>query len=150
MPRISYQDIPEELFNVMRAIGDYLSKTSLDHQLLELVKYRVSQINACAYCLDMHYKEAIHAGETELRLHLLAAWRETDLFNDKEKAVLAFTDALTLVAQQHIEDTIYDTLSAYFSSSEIANLSLAIVEINSWNRLMKAFKFEAGHYQVHS
>ncbi len=148
MPRISYNEIAPELFTIMRRIGEYLSSTSLDHKLLELIKYRVSQINKCAYCIDMHYKEAIHAGESELRLHLSSSWKETDLFDDKEKAVLAFTEALTLVSEYDIDDEVYIPLTTYFSSSEIANLSLAIAEINSWNRLMKSFKFEAGLYKV--
>lgn len=148
MERISYSEIPNGLFGAMMKINEYLKKTTLENKLLELVKYYVSQINGCAYCIDMHYKEAIHAGETELRLYSLSVWKEVPYYSDKEKAVLAFAEAVTKISIEGVADEVFLKLSEFFSKEEIANLTLAIVEINSWTRLMRTFNFTPGKYKV--
>jgi AhpD family alkylhydroperoxidase len=108
--------------------------------LIELVKMRASQINGCAFCLDMHSKDARSKGETEQRLYLLNAWRESPLYSDRERAALAWTEALTLVAETHAPDSDYDTLKEHFTEEEIVKLSMLIVTINGWNRLAIGFR----------
>lgn len=132
----------------MLGLQTYVNKAGLEHSLLELVKMRASQINGCAYCLDMHLKDATAAGETPQRLYLLDAWRETKFYSARERAALAWTEALTLVTQGHVPDELYQSVRAHFSEQELANLSLAIVAINGWNRLCIAFRVEAGTYQA--
>ena len=113
----------------------YLHECGLEESLLLLVKMRASQINGCSYCLDMHSRDARKNGETEQRLYVLDAWHETELFSDRERAALAWTEALTLIAQTHAPDDVYAQVNAQFSDAEIANLSLLIGTINLWNRL---------------
>jgi AhpD family alkylhydroperoxidase len=146
--RISYQDATKGLWDGLIKTDMYLKRSGLDHKLLELVKYRVSQINGCAFCLDMHHKEATHLGETELRLHSLAAWREAPYYSDAERAALAFAEALTFANQQDVSDTLYNELSNCFSKAAIADLTVAIAQINSWNRINKAFRTIPGQYKV--
>jgi AhpD family alkylhydroperoxidase len=143
--RISFQDASKGLIDGLMKTELYLKKSGLDLLLLELVKYRVSQINGCAYCLDMHHKEAIAMGETELRLHSLAAWRECPYYSEKERAVLAYAEALT---NDHAVDEAFDTLSTLFSKTEIANLTVAVTQINSWNMINRAFRPVPGNYKV--
>lgn len=149
MERLTYQEVPQELFNKLRAIEDYIHTSGIDSKLLDLIRIRISQINACAYCLDMHYKEIRHSGESELKLSMLSAWREVDLFTEVEKAVLSYAEALTLLSQKEIEST-FSNLLKHFSKEEISFISLTITQINTWNRLMKAFGFKAGLYKVNS
>ena len=148
MEKISYQEIPQGLMQVMRQVETYINNSGLDHKLLELLRMRVSQINSCAYCLDMHYKEAIHAGETPLRLISVSAWRETPYYSPKEQAVLAFAETLTHLPQEEYSDNIHEDLLKHFSKQEIAYLSLAIAQINSWNRLMRSFGSTPGNYKI--
>lgn len=148
MERITNKDIPAGLMQVMRQVGDYLKTTDLDPLLLELLKIRVSQINSCAYCLDMHYKEALNAGETGQRLLGLAAWREAPYYSHKERAVLSFAERLTRIACEELPEDLHEELKEFFSLRQIAHLSLAVAQINSWNRLMKSFGATAGNYQV--
>ncbi|EIM25219.1 alkylhydroperoxidase AhpD family core domain protein [Microvirga lotononidis] len=117
-----------------------LKNSGLEHSLIELVKTRASQINGCAFCLHMHTKDARAAGETEERLYLLNAWRESPLYNDRERAALAWTEALTLVAQTHAPDEDYEELSRHFTPAEQVNLTLLIGAINTWNRLAIGFR----------
>ena len=121
--------------------------SGLEPSLLELVKMRASQINGCAYCLDMHSKDARAAGETEQRLYTLPAWRETPFFNDRERAALAWTEAVTLVSEGQVPDSVYEEAHRHFSDTELVNLTLAIVAINGWNRLSIAFRVVPGDYQ---
>ena len=123
----------------MMGVEAWVAK-ALDHRLLELVKTRVSQINGCAFCLDMHSKDARKAGETEQRLYLLSAWRESPLYNARERAALAWTEALTLVAETHAPDADYAAARAEFSEEEMVKLTLLIVTINGWNRLAIGFR----------
>jgi AhpD family alkylhydroperoxidase len=146
--RISYQEVNKGLMDGLMKTEFYLKKTTLDAKLQELMKYRVSQINCCGYCLDMHHKEAISMGETELRLHSLAAWREVPYYSEQERAVLAFAEVLTNASSQHVTDEVFNNLAAHFSKAEIADLTLAISQINTWNRINKAFGTIPGNYKV--
>ena len=113
-----------------------------------LVRMRVSQINSCAYCLDMHFKEGVDTGETPLRLISVSAWRETPYYSPEEQAVLAFAEILTRMPEGENSDHIHDELAKYFSKEEIANLTLAVIQINSWNRLVRSFGTVPGNYRV--
>lgn len=146
--RISFQDLPKDLMTGLFKISTFLKKCDLDQKLLDLLYYRASQINGCAMCLDIHYKEAIHHGETHQRLHGVIAWRETPYFDDKERAALAFTEALTNANQQDISDKLYSALEAHFTKEQIATLTLAIATVNTWNRINKTFRTVPGHYEV--
>ena len=132
----------------MKQLQDYVDNSGLDHRLLELLRFRVSQINSCAYCLDMHFKEAVEAGETPLRLFSLSAWRETPYYTPREEAVLAFAETLTELPADERSDDIHDELNKYFSKQEIANLTLAVVVINGWNRITRSFGSVPGKYKT--
>ena len=119
----------------------------LDHQLFELVKIRASQINGCAYCLDMHTKDARAAGETEQRIYALSAWRETPFFSDRERAALEWTEAVTRVGDTHVPDDVYERVSRHFDEAELVALTFGVVVINSWNRLAISVRAPAGSYQ---
>jgi AhpD family alkylhydroperoxidase len=131
----------------MMEFGAYLSRCGLAPELVDLILLRASQINGCAYCIDMHSKDLRARGETEQRLYLLDAWREAPFYNDRERAALAWTEAVTRVTDGHVPDEVYEQVRAQFSEEEIANLTLAVVAINSWNRLNIAFRTAAGSYQ---
>ena len=148
MLRINQNEIPEGLFKAMRQVQDHIRNSGIDPLLIELLDTRVSQINGCAYCLDMHSKEAVHKGETLQRLISLSVWRETNYYTPKERAVLAFAERLTKLKEENESDDLHDELKKYFSNAEIANLSLAVAQINSWNRLVKSFGTIAGTYEV--
>lgn len=148
MERISFSDVPAGLTQVMLQVQHYVDHCGLDAKLLELLRFRVSQINSCAYCLDMHYKEATHAGEEPLRLLSVSAWRETPYYSAAEQAALAFAETLTHMAGEENSDAIHNELQKYFSKAEIANLTLAVTQINSWNRLVRSFGTVPGKYKV--
>jgi AhpD family alkylhydroperoxidase len=132
----------------MMGLEIYLRKSSrLEPALLELVKFRASQINGCAYCLDMHSKDARARGESEQRLHTLNAWRETPFFTARERAALAWTEAITLISETHAPDSVYAEVRQQFDDEEMVDLTLAIVTINGWNRLAIAFRQVPGDYQ---
>src|SRR5687767_15058564 len=119
----------------------------LDKPLFELVKLRASQMNGCAYCIDMHTKDARLAGETEQRLYALTAWRETPFFSDRERAALAWTEAVTRVGETHVPDEIFEQVREHFAESELVALTFAVVVINAWNRLAVSFRVPVGTYQ---
>jgi len=123
------------------------STEGIEKPLYELVKIRASQINGCAYCLDMHTKEARAAGETEQRIYALSAWRETPFFTDRERAALEWAEAVTLVAETHVPDEVYARVAEHFKESELVALTFAVVVINSWNRLSVSFRPVVGSYQ---
>ncbi len=148
--RISLIKTAPGAMQAMAGLEHYLKDCGLEKPLLELVKIRASQINGCAFCLDMHTLDARAAGETEQRLHLVAAWEEAPFFNDRERAALAWTEAVTRISETHAPDALYDKLRAHFSEKEIADLTLAIATINAWNRLMIAFRVPAGIYKPKS
>jgi AhpD family alkylhydroperoxidase len=148
MERISRKEAPAGLSQVMLQAQNYVDHSGIDHTLLHLIKFRVSLINNCAYCIDMHFKDATHLGETPLRLISLQAWRETPYYTDKERAVLVFAEILTKMPADENSDHIHDELNKYFSKQEIANLTMAVIQINSWNRLVRSFGTVPGNYQV--
>jgi AhpD family alkylhydroperoxidase len=130
------------------ALDTWVRKSSgIDPALLELVRLRASQINGCAYCIDMHSKDARALGENEQRLHVLSAWREAPFYTDRERAALLWTEHVTLVSQDHVPDTIYETVRQQFTEEELVNLTMAVVAINGWNRLAIAFRPVPGEYQ---
>jgi AhpD family alkylhydroperoxidase len=134
------------IIHAMLGLEKQVSKGGLDNKLLDLVRMRASQINGCAYCLDMHSKDARTAGETEQRLYGLNAWRETPYYSARERAALEWTEALTLVTEGHVPDDVYERVRQEFSEDELAHLSLAIVAINGWNRLNVAARTVPGDY----
>lgn len=138
--RLNYRTAAPEAFKPMYDMEAYLKGCGLDHTLIKLVKVRASQINACAFCLHMHTSEARAAGESERRLYLLDAWQESQLFTPRERAALTWTEALTLVAETHVPDEAYEAVKAQFTPKEIVDLTMAICQINSWNRLMVGFR----------
>ena len=147
--RLEAQKIAPSAYHAMLALEMSVRKASnLESSLIELVKMRASQINGCAYCLDMHSKDARAAGETEQRLYALNAWRETPFFTDRERAALAWTEAVTLVAEDHVPDAVFDEVRQHFSDEELVNLTMAVVTINAWNRLSIAFRAVPGEYQA--
>ena len=123
------------------------SQKHLEHSLLRLVEIRASQINGCAYCLDMHTKDARAAGETEQRIYALSAWRETPFFTDRERAALEWTEAVTLVAETRVPDDVYEQVRQQFGEEELVELTFAVIVINSWNRLNVSFRPLVGDYQ---
>ncbi len=146
-PRIQPQNVNPKSLQPLLAIERYLHESSLGSRLLHLIKTRASQINACAFCLDMHTQDARADGETEQRLHALAAWREAPFFDDRERAALAWTEAVTLVAESHVPDEVYEQARQHFNEKELIDLTLAITNINAWNRLNVAFRTPAGTYR---
>jgi AhpD family alkylhydroperoxidase len=127
--------------SALLSISAAVKKSGLDPKLIELVKVRASQINGCAFCLKRHVVEARDAGETDARLHVLAAWRESPYFTARERAALAWTEALTLVTQGHVPDEVFAEASAEFGEAELTQLTSAIVTINAWNRIAVAYRF---------
>ena len=146
--RIHFKEISPQLYDGLSRIQSFIKRSEVEPKLMELIKYRVSQINGCAFCLDMHHKEAIHLGEQELRLHTLLAWRECPYFSEKEKAALAYAEALTIASEQGMPDEIYDDVAKYFDKSQILVLTAVIMQINSWNRLNIAFRPTPGNYVI--
>lgn len=146
--RISYQDVNPKLLNSVNRVNQYLTQSGLNPKLIELINYRVSQINGCAFCLDMHHKELMHRGEEELRLHSLPAWRECPFYTEKEKAALAFAETVTNANNTDVDDNVYNQLKEFFPESAIADLTVAVTQINTWNRINKVFRPTPGNYKV--
>ena len=144
--RINLMSVNPGILHAMLGLEKQVSTGGLDNKLLDLVRMRASQINGCAFCLDMHSKEARAAGETEQRLYGLNAWRETPYYSARERAALEWTEALTLVTEGHVPDEVYERVRQQFSEDELAHLSLAIVAINGWNRLNVAARTVPGGY----
>jgi AhpD family alkylhydroperoxidase len=131
----------------MLGLEKYLDKCGLSEGLLNMVRLRASQLNACAYCIDMHTKDLRAGGESEQRIYELDAWRETPFYNERERAALEWTEAVTLLNDGHVSDGIYEQVQKQFNEKEIADLTLAIVAINGWNRMNVAFRTIPGGYQ---
>ena len=146
-PRIDQAKVAPGALHVMLALSKYVHDSGLENSLLQLVFMRASQLNGCAYCIDMHSKDARAGGETEQRLYELNAWRETPFFSDRERAALAWTEAVTNIQQGHAPDELYEETRKFFDEKEIVNLTMAIVTINSWNRLAISFRAVPGTYQ---
>lgn len=139
--------VKDELYGAMQAIDKVVKSRDISPTLLGLIRIRVSQINRCAFCVDMHVKEAMARGETFQRIYSLAVWRETPFYSEEERALLSWTEALTLVSEQGIPDSIYQAIRTHFDSHTILNLTCAVNAINSWNRLMISVKREPGSYK---
>jgi AhpD family alkylhydroperoxidase len=133
--RFNYAKAAPEIYTAMDALDQYLGKCGLDESLLHLVRLRASQINGCAYCIDMHWKDLRAINETEQRLYSLDAWRECSYYSDRERAALAWTEAVTLIINGHVPDAIYAEVRRHFSEKELSDLTLAVATINAWNRL---------------
>lgn len=146
-PRIKYSENAPEAIKGMLELEKFVHGSELERTLYELVKTRASQINGCAYCLDMHTKDARKAGETEQRLYTLSAWRETPFYTERERAALAWTEALTLISENDVPDALYEATRKHFDVKEIVALTMAIVAINGWNRLAIGFRTVPGSYE---
>src|SRR6478672_13756827 len=145
--RIDFQKVKPAAVHAMLGLEKYLRSCGLETSLLDLIRMRASQINGCAYCLDMHSKDARAAGETEQRLYVLNAWREAPFYTDRERAALAWTESLTRIADTHAPDEVFQEVHEHFDEKELADLTLAIVTINAWNRIAIGFRAEPGHYE---
>jgi AhpD family alkylhydroperoxidase len=145
--RINYSKVAPEGIRALSGLEAYVRSSGLAPGLVDLVKTRASQLNRCAYCIDMHTKDARAAGETEQRLYALSAWHETPFYTDRERAALAWTDAVTLVSQGSVSDALYQEARRHFSEKELVDLTLALVAINGWNRLGISFRTVPGTYQ---
>ncbi len=141
-PRLTYGDVAPGAVAAMRQLEAYVRQSGLERSLLELIKTRASQINGCAYCLDMHSKELRRLGETEQRIYLLNAWRESPLFTRRERAALAWTEALTLVAETGAPDAAFEAARREFDDKELADLTILIGMINLWNRMAIGLRYE--------
>lgn len=146
-PRLNYRNAAPGVYQAMLHLGEYIKNCGLEPSLILLVEIRASQINGCAYCLDMHTQDARAEGESEQRLYLISAWREAPFYSERERAALEWTEAITLVAEDHVPDEVFERVHPHFSDEELANLTMAINVINSWNRLNVAFRIPAGIYQ---
>lgn len=146
-PRINYAKAAPAVYNAMDALDQYVGQCGLEKPLLYLVQFRVSQINGCAYCLDMHSKDLRAVGETEQRLYSLEAWRECPYYTERERAALVWAEAVTNVAGSRVSDALYECVRAQFSEKELADLTLAIATINAWNRLSISARLVPGNYK---
>ncbi len=145
--RMSYGKVAPGVLAAMQGLESCLNKSGLEPKLRELVKVRASQINGCAYCLDMHTQDARTLGETEQRLYALTAWQETPFFTERERAALLWTEKVTLISVDHVPDEVYEQVRPHFTDEELVNLTLAIVAINGWNRLAISFRSVRGRYK---
>ena len=139
-PRMNFYQAAPETIKALVAVENQITASGLEQSLIELVKTRASQINGCAYCIYMHTEDARKHGETEQRLYLLNAWRESPLYSDRERAALAWTEALTLIAETHAPDADYEAVRGHFSDAELVNLTTLIGAINAWNRIAIGFR----------
>lgn len=145
--RLSYSEVAPEGNEILRKLESYIRKAGLEPDLLELVRLRASQINGCAFCIDMHTKDARTHGESEQRLYGVNAWHEAPFYSERERAALAWTEAVTQIDKDHVPDEIYNQVRKYFTEKELVDLTLAVIAINSWNRLAISFRTPAGSYQ---
>jgi AhpD family alkylhydroperoxidase len=145
--RLDYARLAPGVYDAMECLDRYLQTCGLEDSLLNLVRLRASQINGCAYCLDMHWKDLRALGATEQHLYSLDAWRETPYYTDRERAALAWTEAVTRVADGHVPDAVFDEVRHHFTEQELSNLTLAVAAINAWNRLSIAARLVPGGYQ---
>ena len=144
--RINVAAVSPGAYRAMLGLEKYLSECGLEEGLLHLIKLRASQLNGCAYCIDMHWKDARALGETEQRLYGLNAWEESPYYTDRERAAFSWTDSLTNLGEGHVPDSVYEAVKPHFSERELADLTLAVVTINAWNRLAIASRTVPGGY----
>lgn len=147
--RLDYGAANPAVMQAMQGLERAVDQGTLEPELRELVKLRASQINGCAFCVDMHTKDALAMGEDQQRLTMVAVWREAPCFTDRERAALAWTEALTLISQTGAPADVYEWMASEFDAAEQATLTLAIIAINGWNRLAIGFRTPAGHYVSH-
>ena len=145
--RLEYRKFSQDALQAMLALEKYIANCGLDHKFVHLLKLRASQINGCAFCIDMHSIDARAAGETEQRLYALNAWCETPFFSDRERAALAWIEAITLVSHAHVPDDVYEEVRAHFTEKEIFDLTIVAMTINAWNRIAVASRTPAGTYR---
>ena len=145
--RPRYTQMRPAAYRAMKAMQDYVDGCGLEHELLELVKLRASYMNGCAFCVDMHSKDARAAGEAEQRLYAVPVWRETPFFTPRERAALAWTEAVTEVGRSGVPDHVYEEARGHFSDAELVDLTMCVIAINGWNRLAVSFRTEVGTYQ---
>jgi AhpD family alkylhydroperoxidase len=145
--RLNYAKTAPGVYDAMEGLEKYLAQCGLEKSLLYLVQLRASQVNGCAYCLDMHWKDLRAVGENEQRLYSLDAWRECPYYTDRERAALAWAEVVTLIAQDHAPDAVYEAARSHFSEKELSDLTLAVAAINAWNRLSIAGRIVPGDYQ---
>jgi AhpD family alkylhydroperoxidase len=145
--RIDYQNVDRGVFEALLGVEKYLHGCGIDPKLQDLIRLRASQINGCAYCIDMHWKDLRAAGETEQRLYGLDAWEESPYYTDRERAVLAWTEAVTNIREGHVPDAVYEQVRKFFNEQEVADLTLCVTSINSWNRMNIAARTVPGGYQ---
>ncbi len=138
--RMNFYKAAPETMNALMALENQVQSSGLEKSLIELVKIRASQINGCAYCINMHTEDARKRGETEQRIYLLSAWRESPLYSERERAALAWTEAVTLIAETRAPDDVYEEVRAQFSDAETVNLTMLIATINAWNRIAISFR----------
>ncbi|MGV9011000.1 MAG: carboxymuconolactone decarboxylase family protein [Flavobacteriales bacterium] len=148
--RLNYASASPGIYKAMQALEDHLHSCSIGIPLIHLIKLRASQVNGCAYCIDMHWKDLRAIGEEEQRLYSLDAWRECSCYTDRERAALEWTEAVTLVSEGHVPDAVYEAVHPHFSATELADLSCAVVTINAWNRLAIAARTVPGNYKAKS
>jgi len=146
-PRLKFNEASAGAYKAMLALETYVQNCGLEKATWELVKLRASQINGCAYCLDMHSKDARAAGETEQRLYCLSTWRECPFYTDRERAALEWTEALTLISKDHVPDPVYEAVKPHFTEKELVDLTMAVIAINGWNRIAIPFRFVPGSYK---
>ena len=146
-PRIDLSRYAHDAYKAMLGLEKYLASSSIEKPLRELVKLRASQINGCAYCIDMHSKDAREAGETEQRLYCLQAWRECPFYTERERAALEWTEAVTLLTVGHVPDEVFERVSRQFQGKDLADLNFAVVAINAWNRIAVPFRSVPGNYR---
>ncbi|HEX8982281.1 MAG TPA: carboxymuconolactone decarboxylase family protein [Ktedonobacterales bacterium] len=144
--RLNYGKAAPNAVRAMSALERYVDNCGLEASLLDLVKLRASQVNGCAYCVDMHYLDARARGETEQRLSLLVVWEESPFFTERERAALLWTEKVTLISVDRVPDEVYEQVRPHFTEEELVNLTLAISTINAWNRFCIPFRSEPGHY----
>src|SRR6478609_11513876 len=145
--RMNAMAVAPQAYHAMYGLESYIRQSGLEHGLIHLVKLRASYMNGCAYCVDMHSKDARAAGETEQRIYAVPVWRETPFYSDRERAALAFTEAVTAIGQAGVPADVYDEAKRFFSEDELVKLTMAIVTINAWNRVAITFRTEPGTYQ---
>jgi len=146
--RLDFKKASPDAYKAMAAVESHVRQSGLERALLELVKTRVSQINGCAYCLDMHTKDARANGESEQRLYVLSEWRETTFYSDRERAALAWTEAVTRISSDAVSDELFAEVRSHFDEKSLVDLTLAIIAINGWNRLAIPFRSEPGSYRA--
>ncbi len=146
-PRIDYSKVAPAAIHAVLGVENYVRQSSLDETTLELVKFRASTLNGCAYCVDMHSKDARVNGETEQRLYAVNVWHEAPFFTPRERAALAWTDAVTLISVDRAPEEVYNAVREHFNEAELVDLTMAIIAINCWNRLAVSFRSLAGTYE---